>query len=193
MVIPVILLLPELHDDLFGGLSVAISGAYVGIVPMASLVILKFSQQWQAADLFRAAPVAGPAPFCHGGRRAVLLLLGLPAVAVEVVMVWIVHGQPALLLLLLPGLVTLPTYSMLPVDDGQAVPLSLPTDEVKSTGRGLYMLGAMVVSVAIAALAVWSRRSGWFWGFLLGESVIALGLYAAMRYKLAKAPWPPIT
>jgi hypothetical protein len=191
MVIPLMMLLPDLNSA-GGGVTVVLAGTYVATLPMASLVLLEYSQQWQAADLFRMAPVAGPAPFCHGARRAVLVILGLPAFMVLVVLMCALPGPPSQLLLLLPGLVILPTYSMLPVDDGSLIPFSEPIDGARSSSRGLFMLVTLGISIVIAAVAAVSRYGGWFWDFLLGETVISFGFYLAMRYKLARATWPPL-
>ena len=53
LVLPLMLLLPTRHHSDMGGFPVAMCGAYVGLVPMLALVMLQFSQQWQASDVFR--------------------------------------------------------------------------------------------------------------------------------------------
>jgi len=67
-----------------GDFGVAFAGVFLGLIPVLGLTLVQYSQQWQAADLFRAAPIAGPAPLCHGARRAVLCLLTLPVLLVFV-------------------------------------------------------------------------------------------------------------
>ncbi|HUB25366.1 MAG TPA: hypothetical protein VL992_08040, partial [Tepidisphaeraceae bacterium] len=62
------------------GFELAMISTYVGVIPLMAVNVLQYSQQWQACDIFRAAPIAGPGPLCHGGRRAVLLLLATPIV-----------------------------------------------------------------------------------------------------------------
>ncbi len=120
------------HD--FG---VAFSGAYLGLVPMMSLNVLQYSQQWQASDIFRAAPMAGPAALCNGARRAVLCFLTLPMLLLFGLVTRLMHHDNSTLLLLLPGIMALPVYAMMPCLMGEAVPLSKPTEEAKSTSRGL--------------------------------------------------------
>ena len=63
LIIPFVFLLqdqrhPGSADPGFG---VPFSGLYLGLVPLMGLQMLQYSQQWQAADIFRAAPLAGPA------------------------------------------------------------------------------------------------------------------------------------
>jgi hypothetical protein len=72
-------------------------------------------------------------------------------------------GHPPRWWLLLPGLIALPVYSMIPGSDGDAVPLSRAGEEAKSASRGLVMIGSALVAIVIALLASWSRRRGWFW------------------------------
>jgi len=93
---------------------------------------------------------------------------------------------------LLPGLVALPVYSLVPCLGGKAVPLSLPTEEAKSAGRGIHMMAVMMVSLALAGLATWSWSAGWFRWLLLVETILASGIYIAMRASLAGARWTPL-
>jgi ABC-2 type transport system permease protein len=173
-----------------GSFGVAFSGSYLGLVPMMGLSLLQYSQQWQASDVFRASPMPGPAALCHGARRAVLLFLTLPLLAVSVLLAWLVHGDASQLLLLLPGIIALPVYALVPSLGGKGVPLSLPTEEAKSAGRGLSMIVVLFVSMALAGIVAWSWSSGWFWWLVLGESILVVVLYAVLRVSLTKARWP---
>jgi hypothetical protein len=58
----------------FSGYGIAFSGIFIGIIPLLALDLLRYSQHWQAADLFLVAPIRGPGPLCHGARRAVLCI-----------------------------------------------------------------------------------------------------------------------
>ncbi len=118
-----------------GDFSVAFSGAYLGLIPLLALTMLKYSQQWQASDIFRAAPVLGPAEICHGARRAVLCFLVFPMLTIIGTVILLVHGPGRELLLLLPGLIALPVYALVPGLLGKAIPLSAPIEEGKSAGR----------------------------------------------------------
>jgi len=172
-----------------GGFGLAMSGVYAGMIPLIGLNLLQFSQQWQAADVFRVAPLVGPAALCHGARRAVLLLLTFPLLLVFVGVALALKPNVSQLVMLLPGLVALPIYAILPSRMSGAVPLSKPTEEAKSAGRGLWMFLAMMLSFGLAGLAVFARSQGWFGQFLLVETVCAAGLYAVMRRSLARMRW----
>ena len=173
-----------------GGFGIAFTGAYLGLVPMLALSMLQFSQHWQASDLFRAAPLAGPAPLYHGARRAVLLFLALPLTVFFAVVAWLMTGRSgANLLLLLPGAIMLPLYALIPGLGGRAIPLSQPIESAKSAGRGLRMIGVMFASFALAGLASAAWQTGWFAWFLLAESVVAVGLYLILRQKVSLARW----
>jgi ABC-2 type transport system permease protein len=191
MVMPFIFLFQP--DRGFGnGFGVAFSGAYLGLVPMMSLSLLQYSQQWQASDIFRCAPIPGPGPLCNGARRAVLLILTLPMLIVFIFIGWAVHQNVSSILLLLPGVLALPVYAMVPCLIGDAVPLSKPTEEAKSTSRGLKFFAVMIVSVAVSGLAYWSWVGGWFWWLVGFEAILVTVIYIGMRFTLASMKWEPL-
>jgi hypothetical protein len=188
LVMPFIFLLRERgHDGASFG--AAFAGSYLGLIPLLGLSFLQYSQQWHAAEIFRAAPISGPAPLCHGARRAVLCLLTLPVLVLYALVLWLVGIKASQLVLLVPGLIALPIYALVPCLGGKSVPLSLPTEEAKSAGRGLHMIAVMMVSFALAGLATWSWSAGWFRWLLLVETILAIGIYVAMRASLAGTKW----
>jgi ABC-2 type transport system permease protein len=191
MVIPAVMLLQNNDHGGIGSSSfgIAFAGSYLGLVPLLGLSMLKYSQNWQASDLFRATPIPGPAPLCHGGRIAILSILALPVIAVFGLIVLLLQRDFTQLLLLLPGIVSMPIFALIPNLGGRAVPLSLPTDEAKSTGRGLVMVGVIPITLVLAGLTVWSWSMRWFAWFLLAETIVVIGLYAAMRRSLDSARW----
>ena len=173
----------------FSGFSIAFTGIYIGIIPMLALDLLRYSQQWQAADLFRVVPMKGPGALCDGARRAVLCVLTLPVVGAFVLLARLMEGGNSHLPLLLPGIIALPAYAMFACLGGNAVPLSLPTEEAKSAGRGLKMIGVMMVSALLALLATLSWNFGWFKWMLLSEAVVLLAIYLPMRAAVGSARW----
>jgi ABC-2 type transport system permease protein len=154
----------------FSGFAIAFTGIYIGIIPLLALDLLRYSQQWQAADLFRIAPMKGPGPLCDGARRAVLLILTFPVVGALVLLARLLGSANAHLPLLLPGIIALPVYAMLACLGGNAVPLSLPSEEAKSAARGLKMIAVMMVSGLLALAATLSWNYGWFRWMLLLEA-----------------------
>jgi len=171
------------------GFLIAFGASVLGLAPMTATKLLQYSQQWQAADLFRMAPVPGPAPLCRGATLAVQCVLTLPFLLAFLVIGLSSHAHPGQWLLLLPGLISLPVYSMIPASDGEAVPLSRPGDEARSASRGLVMMVAMFVAVVVATGAWWSWRLGWFWRFVAIEAAIAAFLYVGMRRSMLRLTW----
>jgi ABC-2 type transport system permease protein len=168
---------------------VAFAGAYIGFIPMQALSMLQFSQHWQAADLFRAAPIPGPIQLCHGARRAVLVMLTAPAVLLILLIANFIGGSSGLLMLL-PGILALPLYALLPSLGGKAVPLSQATEEGKRAGKNvLLMLVVTMVSAIIAGLAQWSSSAGWFFKFITVEVIVLAFLYIGIRMIIARTTW----
>jgi hypothetical protein len=91
--------------------------------------------------------------------------------------------------LLLPGIIALPVYAMLACLRGEVVPLSLPSEEAKSAGRGIQMMGVMMVSGLLALVATLSWNYGWFNWLVLVEAIVAIGLYLAIRASVGSSRW----
>jgi len=190
---PVIVLLQDrARGGGTGGFAIAFAGTFMGIIPVLGLTLVQYSQHWQAADLFRAAPITGPAPLCHGARRAVLCLLTLPVLLAMGLLMWCMRSHVSNLALLLPGVVALPVFALVPNLRGKGVPLSMPTEEAKSSNRGLTMLGVMVVSGLLSALAVCANLAGWLWWLLVVETLLVGVLYVILRLWLSTVRWPPM-
>ncbi len=167
----------------------ALSCGYLSLVPMMAASFVAYSQNWQASDLFRVAPLAEPGRLCHGARRAVLFCLTLPLMAAFGVIAWIVAGTSSQLLLLLPGLIALPVFALVPSLDGKAVPFSRPGDEAKAASRGLSMVGMMFVAMGIGGLGAGAWHVGLFWWYVLAELLVACVAYYAMCRVIARVRW----
>jgi hypothetical protein len=196
LVMPFIFLLQESHSPPLasGGFSmkgygVAFAGAYLGLIPYLGLKMLRYSQQWQAADLFRFAPVPGPVALCHGARRAVLCFLTFPLMLVFAALCYLLERGSSSLALLIPGLLALPIYALAGCLGGKAVPLSLPTEEGKAAGRGLGMIVVMMISAAVGLTAVAAWSMGWFKWLLIGETIAVIGVYTLIRTTMGGAKW----
>jgi hypothetical protein len=191
LVLPFIFLIQDLGrgSHSIGGFGIALAGGYLGMIPLMGLTILQYSQQWQASDVFRAAPMLGPGALFNGARRAIVCFMALPVIGGFGLIILLVNRDPSQLLLLLPGVIALPVFTLVPGLGGKGVPLSLPTEEAKSTSRGLAMMGAIIASMVLAGLVAWAWYGGWFWWLVLGETIIAAGLYLAMRRSISKARW----
>ncbi len=191
LILPFIFLLQNHHHGVSDapGFGVPFSGIYLGMVPLFGLQLLQYSQQWQASDIFRVAPISGPAQLSHGARRAVLCLLAVPLLLLVGLMVWLMVGNLSQLVLFLPGLISLPVFALIPALGGYGVPLSRPTDAAKSASRGLNMMLVMVVAFGLAQLASISWSQGWFGWLILSETVVAVGVYSILRLAVARKRW----
>lgn len=174
------------HDSSF---SVAFAGAFIALMPFLALGLLRYSQQWQASDIFRTAPIAGPAPLCFGAYRAVLFIT-FPLLVVFAAIALAGWGANSAMLVWLPGIIALPVFTLVTCLGGKAVPFSLPIEEAKSAGQGLRMVGLMLVSFALAGLAMLARAIGLFWWFVGIEILVVTFLYLVMRAFIARARWP---
>jgi hypothetical protein len=186
LIIPFVFLFQGATRDGFG---IAFSGGYMGIVPLLGLNLLKYSQQWQASDIFRIAPTSGPAAICNGARRAVLCF-SLPVFIAIGTAIIAMQGFNSRIFLLLPGLIAVPVYSLIPALIGRAIPLSTPVEEGKSAGRGITMIFAMFIGIALSGVAYSLWNLGWFWPFIGAEAIVVCGLYIGMRIALEKIRWP---
>jgi len=191
LVMPLVFMLrPASHGET--GFAVAFAGSLLGVMPLLALSMLRYSQHWQASDIFRAAPMLGPAQLCHGARRAVLLVLTLPVLALFGGLALLLQTPVETLQLVVPGLVALPLFALFPCLSGAAVPLSLPTEEAKAANRGAAMIGVMLVAFALSGLGLLARYGGWFWWLVIVEAVAVVSLYLPIRARVGAARWPAL-
>jgi hypothetical protein len=191
LVLPIFMMIRDNHGrGAEDGFVFVFASAFIGLVPLLGVSLLQYSQQWQAADLFRVTPSRGPADLCHGARRAVLLVLTLPVMVLFFGAAWWL--RPASLPLLLPGLIAIPVLSLLPCVLGHGVPLSQPPEEAKSAGRGLTMIGVMFACMALSGLAILAWKTGWFTVMLIGETAVMAAVYFTLKARLRRQVWAPI-
>lgn len=178
------------HDS--GGIGLAFAGGYLGLLPLLAQNILQYSQQWAAADLFRIAPLAGPGAICHGARKAVLLFLTVPMLLLLAVLLMALRVSWGQMLLLVPGVLTVPIFALVPGLMGKDVPLSQPPEDAKATNRGLSMMLMSIIALVLSGVATWANMRGWLHWLLLGETVLVAGLYAFLRARLNRAKWTTV-
>jgi len=172
----------------FDNFFVAFAAIYVCIVPLSALNLLKFSQQWRASEVFVAAPITGPAPLLQGARVAVVLFLSVPMLIVLTVFMAATHGLSAVWLIL-PGVIALPVYAMIPGVTGNATPLSNPIEEAKSMSNLPVMMGSMFAAMAIGGLATAASVMGFLAYFLVLESIASLILCLILRTAVSRSTW----
>jgi len=191
IIIPVVFLLrdPRMGGGAFG---MAFSGAFLGMVPLMALDLLQYSQQWQASDIFRVAPMNGPAELCGGARWAVILLLAVPAYLFAGAVIFAIQRSFSPVLLLVPGVMAMPVASLVPALLRRGQPLSRANEEARSVRRNLKMFAVIFVAMPVAGLAVWSFDAGWFQWLVLGELALVIPLYIGLRVLASKLRWQPI-
>ncbi|MGN6368015.1 MAG: hypothetical protein ACTHN5_07125 [Phycisphaerae bacterium] len=167
----------------------AFTFAYLGLLPMLALNILQYSQQYQASDIFRAAPIAGPGKIMNGARRAVMLLLTLPVGIAFVGMVWAMSPVAGGFWLALPGVMALPLFSLVPHLLGGSIPLSRPSEEAKSASRGMTVIVAMICALGLAGITMAASALHLLPWLLVGETAVVIPLYVFFRWSIARTAW----
>ncbi len=169
-----------------------LSGSYLPVIPMLALNLLRFSQHWQAADVFLITPTTGPGRLIIGARKAANLFLTLPALIVMAAAVaWMGKG-PAGWAYLLPGLLALPVYGRVACLGKGQLPFSLPGEAAKSAGRGLMFMLAMISAMSLGGIGAVADHMGYFWQFLCIEALLAILGCFLMDRRILKQPWATV-
>lgn len=171
---------------------IAIAAGYLGLIPMMAMTMLQFSQHWAAADLYRLAPVRGPGPFIHGAVRAVTVFLALPATLLLLVVVCFLPNPVQKLALVLPGMIAMPFFAMLPGALEKCVPLAKPTEEAKSASRGGLVFLVMMLSMVIPGVALGAYYLQILPHFLLAETALVIGACWLLGRSIDKKEWDPL-
>ncbi len=192
MMMPVVLLANGMRHRGTDGFMLVLAGSYLPLVPLVALNLLRFSQHWQAADVFLVTPTPGPGRLMIGARKAVEVLLVLPSLlVVSAGFIWIGGGLSSLFQLL-PGILALPIFSRISGISSDQLPLSLPGEEAKAAGRGLLSMVAMISAMAIGGAAAVAKSFGYFNTFLIVEATIALTCALLMDSKIRSLRWNPL-
>lgn len=178
---------PGRHQGAGPGLWFAALGmGYLAIVPILALQFLQRSEHWRAAEWFRMAPLEQWSRLFHGARKAVLWWLALPTTLLVGGILAVGTGSWQPVALVVPTLVVLPLWSMLPGLWGPWVPLSLPNEEQRQMFDGcLTFVVVTLGSMVLAAVGMWMDGLGYLWVYCAGlgaASVVAQRLCSeAMR------------
>ncbi|MEK7951959.1 hypothetical protein [Luteolibacter soli] len=176
-----------------GTFGIAIAGGYLGLLPLSAMGLLQFSQHWQAADIYRLAPVPGPGRFILGAVVAVLIVLVIPAISLLGVIMPLLPGGMKHLPILLPGLIALPVYALAPGAIDKTVPLSKPTEESKSATRGATMFLMMMSAMILPGLGLAAKKYLDAFGPFLALEAIASAVGCFLLVKtISEKSWDPI-
>ncbi len=192
IMMPVVMLFNGLRHRDGSNFMLLIGGCYIPLIPMLALNLLRYSQHWQAADVFLVTPNHGPGRLMMGARKAVEVLLVAPSLLVMgAAVVWIEGGFSGLVQLL-PGVLALPVYSRLSSMGSTQLPLSLPGEDAKSAGRGVLFIGSMLSAMALGGLAGAAGSFGYLTHFLVAEATVACLCAWLMDRRIRSLPWAPM-
>jgi ABC-2 type transport system permease protein len=192
MIMPIIFLWQGIEPrNGIDAVPIGMAGGFAGVMPLLALSLMLYSQQWQAADMFRAAPLTGPARIASGVRTAVFVVLVLPLYVIFATIVALRHG-PALLPSLLPGALLYPIFSRIPAAGGRAPPFSRTPDDARAARRGLEMMGVMLLAMAVGVTGALASRNGFLLPYLGIEGALVVGVTVMLERSNARAGWRPI-
>jgi len=175
-------------DPIMSTMGLAFAGAFLGYMPMSALNFLAYSQQWKASEVFRMAPMRGPWAIQRGAQVATVVLLVLPMLIVLIGLAFALH-QVAYLPLVLPGLLLVPAYALVPALLQGSVILSQPSEEAKAASRGCALVGVMFVAMGFAGVAMLAWQLEWFTFVLSVEIVLVLAFCFIANGRLKVKPW----
>jgi hypothetical protein len=189
LIMPIVFIAPGAGsmDSNFG---VALAGGYLATLPLLAMNLLQFSSHWQASDLFRYAPVPGPGPLVHGLKVAVLTVVGIPALLILGLAVTLVSGSMKDLTMMMPGIIAMPVFAYIAGAFGKTIPFSKPSEEAKSAGRGLSIVGMMMSSFLISGAAIAAEKFGYLTWFLAIELIVAIILCSFFGGMINRLKWP---
>lgn len=163
---------------------------FLGMVSLQALMFLGCSEHWRAAAFFYVAPLRHWTPLFHGSRKAVLCWLSFPVLILQTALLCGLQRSWTPLMLSLPALMFLPTFSLLTGLVGQWLPLSKPSEDVKNTAAGCLMMGgSMAAAGIIGGLSSWMWHIGHFGIFLAVEALVMVGATVLMKYLMRDTPW----
>jgi ABC-2 type transport system permease protein len=187
-VMPVVMLANSLRSG-DNTIMLLLAGCYIPLIPMTALNLLRYSQHWQAADVFLITPTPGPGRILIGARKAVEIFLVLPAAIILLAAsIWI-GKEIAPFALLLPGILALPVYARMGILSNHSLPLSQPGEEAKSTNRGLLVMVSMFSALALGGIAAFAKFSGFYKAFLISEAVTTIFCVILMDRRLRNLKW----
>jgi hypothetical protein len=165
---------------------VAYLGFFLAMVPVIVLEAVRLSEDHEATELFRQAPLARPTALFHGTRKAIVAVLCVPGLLLAIAAGAFFLGDRRELALLIPGLLFMQVFSLLPALFSLYVPFSEPVENVRRGLRTtLTVLSFQFLSIGFAAGAGWLWSYGGFWWMLLAEAVLVclvnLGFQAVIR------------
>jgi len=163
LVIPLIGLLDR-HRGSFNPFASLMTVLIMGTLPLSALETLRMSVHYAAADIFLAAPLSSAASVFHGVRKAVIFYLLVPAMClVGILVAYVTMGGGESPPFAVPGLIAIPTISLLPGLWGSYLPLSRPAARGEQSSRNIGLIFLTMLAMFAVAGVSWLA---WSLGFL---------------------------
>jgi ABC-2 type transport system permease protein len=146
----------------------------LGTMPISALETLRMSSQFAAAEIFAVVPLSSAAPVFHGVRKAVICYLLVPAICMAAVLIaYLAHGGSESLLLAAPGLIAIPTLSLLPGLTEEYLPLSRPATRGEQSSRNMVvMFLTMFAMLGVVGVSWLAWTSGYLWVLVMVELIV---------------------
>ena len=155
----------------------------LSMLPYQALQTLQMSQHYLAADIFAITPLATAASVFHGVRKATIVYLLLPALAVAGLLTgYLSPGGLQGLQLALPGLLLIPVLTLVPGLVEDYLPLSRPAARGDQTSRnlGLMFVSMIAMTIVLAATYIaWKLEALWY--MLAIEALVVILIYYLMN------------
>lgn len=162
------------RSDPFSTMMGFMSG-FLGTIPLTLVGLLRYSEEYRGAELFRFAPLGSSAALFFGARKAAMLFVFLPVVLAWSVLFLVVGDGGQALVMMLPGLMVAHVLSLVPGVLSPLVPFSETQAESKGMGNGcLPMLFGFGGAMTVGGLTSLAKYQGWFWIWLPSVAVVCL-------------------
>ena len=135
------------------------------------------SPHYAAADIFAVAPLDSAAPVFHGVRKAVIFYLLAPAIClVGILIAYLTMGGRESLPFAVPGLIAIPTLSLLPGLWGSYLPLSRPAARGEQSSRNMVLMFLTMFAMFAVVGVSWLAWSLGYLPVLIAIELVVVGL-----------------
>lgn len=182
--------LMDRHNGGFSAFVPLLTVWMMGMLPFQAMQTLQMSQHYLAADIFAIAPLQSAAPVFHGVRKATILYLLFPALAIDVLLIAVLAPGGLLgLQLALPGLIAIPLISLAPGVFEDYLPLSRPASRGEQSSRNLGLTFSSMILMGIVLVAAYiAWKFGVLWYAIAVELLLAILLYDFLNRIIKKRP-----
>jgi ABC-2 type transport system permease protein len=165
-------------------LNTIIGAAMIPFVASVAAEAIQFSEHYQAAYIFRAAPVANLSDIHRGLRKAAQAYVALPGALILLLLYTVLWQNPFhAFLIIAPWLVLTPALMMFPFIRREFLPLSRKYKKGQQSARsmGIFFLSFFFIVIVSAAQNFSIQGTIPYWLFLTGVLVVSSILYFTIR------------